>query len=86
MAHMRAIDVLVTPTMREGVCLATEVLAQDRVVRTGNQEVFDMTGQPALTIPWGVDRNDLPLGLQLVGRMGEDGVVLGLGEALTAPT
>jgi aspartyl-tRNA(Asn)/glutamyl-tRNA(Gln) amidotransferase subunit A len=37
---------------------------------------FNLTGQPAATVPCGVDRNGLPVGLQLVGRWRDDGTVL----------
>ena len=37
---------------------------------------FNLTGQPAATVPCGFDRNGLPLGLQIVGRWREDSVVL----------
>jgi aspartyl-tRNA(Asn)/glutamyl-tRNA(Gln) amidotransferase subunit A len=37
---------------------------------------FNLTGQPAATVPCGVDRNGLPVGLQIVGRWRDDGAVL----------
>jgi aspartyl-tRNA(Asn)/glutamyl-tRNA(Gln) amidotransferase subunit A len=37
---------------------------------------FNVTGQPAATVPCGVDRGGLPVGLQIVGRRGEDALVL----------
>ena len=37
---------------------------------------FNLTGHPAITVPSGVDRDGLPTGLQLVGRLGEDATVL----------
>jgi len=79
---MRTVDVLLCPTMRTGVCLRSEAEAQPRDLRTGNLELFDMTGQPSLTIPWGLDRNGMPLGLLLSGRMGEDHLLLDLADAV----
>jgi aspartyl-tRNA(Asn)/glutamyl-tRNA(Gln) amidotransferase subunit A len=35
-----------------------------------------MTGNPALSIPCGFDADGLPVGLQLVGRIGEDALLL----------
>jgi aspartyl-tRNA(Asn)/glutamyl-tRNA(Gln) amidotransferase subunit A len=37
---------------------------------------FNMTGNPAVSIPWGWASDGLPVGLQLVGRLGEDAVLL----------
>jgi aspartyl-tRNA(Asn)/glutamyl-tRNA(Gln) amidotransferase subunit A len=37
---------------------------------------FNITGQPAATVPCGFDTNGLPIGLQIVGRWRDDPVVL----------
>lgn len=37
---------------------------------------FNITGQPALSLPVGVTPGGLPVGLQLVGRLGDDDLVL----------
>ena len=37
---------------------------------------FNLTGQPAATVPCGIDRNGLPVGLQIVGRWRDDSTVL----------
>ncbi|MFI0450340.1 amidase [Actinomadura sp. 6N118] len=37
---------------------------------------FNITGQPALSLPVGVTSRGLPVGLQLVGRVGDDDLVL----------
>jgi aspartyl-tRNA(Asn)/glutamyl-tRNA(Gln) amidotransferase subunit A len=37
---------------------------------------FNMTGQPAATVPCGFDREGLPIGLQIVGRFHDDETVL----------
>lgn len=37
---------------------------------------FNMTGQPAVSLPVGLTGSGLPVGLQLVGRVGEDSLVL----------
>ncbi|MFF5801894.1 amidase [Streptomyces sp. NPDC012746] len=54
---------------------------------------FNLTGQPALSLPVGLTPAGLPVGLQLVGRVGEDDLVLSaaglletaLGLTLSAP-
>ncbi|WP_250458696.1 amidase [Microbulbifer litoralis] len=48
---------------------------------------FNMTGQPALSVPCGFSSDGLPIGLQLVGRRFDDASVLRVGQAyqLAAP-
>jgi aspartyl-tRNA(Asn)/glutamyl-tRNA(Gln) amidotransferase subunit A len=76
-------DLLVTPTMpcppfKAGadqpgwVCgRPTEYLSW-----TAFTYPFNVTGQPAASVPCGHDAEGLPVGLQIVGRRGEDAVVL----------
>ncbi|GAA5524805.1 acylamidase [Microbulbifer aestuariivivens] len=48
---------------------------------------FNLTGQPALSVPCGFSTDGLPIGLQIVGRRFEDATVLRAGQAyqLAAP-
>ena len=43
---------------------------------------FNVSGQPAISIPAGLSRAGLPIGVQLVGKRGDDATVLALGRAL----
>jgi aspartyl-tRNA(Asn)/glutamyl-tRNA(Gln) amidotransferase subunit A len=43
---------------------------------------FNLTGHPALSLPCGVSKEGLPIGLQLVGRWHEDDYLLDLAEKL----
>jgi aspartyl-tRNA(Asn)/glutamyl-tRNA(Gln) amidotransferase subunit A len=43
---------------------------------------FNLTGQPALSFPCGLDPSGLPVGLQVVGPLRRDDLVLGVGAAL----
>ena len=43
-----------------------------------NTQVFNMTGQPAASVPLAWSKDGLPIGVQLTARSGEDGLVLQL--------
>jgi aspartyl-tRNA(Asn)/glutamyl-tRNA(Gln) amidotransferase subunit A len=76
-------DLLLTPTLAVPafpVGQAPEVIAGRRVDRRRGfypfTFPFNMTGQPAASIPCGFSASGLPIGLQIVGRRGEDSLVL----------
>jgi aspartyl-tRNA(Asn)/glutamyl-tRNA(Gln) amidotransferase subunit A len=45
---------------------------------------FDLTGSPALSVPFGWSREGLPIGVQVVGRHFDEATVLRVGMALEA--
>jgi aspartyl-tRNA(Asn)/glutamyl-tRNA(Gln) amidotransferase subunit A len=47
---------------------------------------FDVTGNPAMSIPTGFSANGLPLSMQIVGRAFDEPTVLGIGAAFEAAT
>lgn len=47
---------------------------------------FNTTGQPALSIPCGLDRDGLPVGLQIVGRPCEEASLCQIGQAFERAT
>ena len=47
---------------------------------------FNLSGQPALTVPCGFDRDGLPIGLQIAGRPFDEATVLRIGAAYEATT
>jgi amidase len=44
--------------------------------------VFNTTGHPGMSVPAGVDRNGLPIGVQFVARLGDEATLLRLASAL----
>jgi aspartyl-tRNA(Asn)/glutamyl-tRNA(Gln) amidotransferase subunit A len=76
-------DLLVTPTMpcppfRAGADQPGWVAGRptEYLSWTAFTYPFNVTGQPAASVPCGRDRDGLPIGLQIVGRRGEDALVL----------
>jgi amidase len=41
-------------------------------------EIWNLTGQPAVAVPWGLDRSGVPLSVQLVGRPCDEATLLSL--------
>jgi len=80
---MESYDLLLTPTMA-----VTPFPIGQYPERIGGQEVqprsgyspltrpFNLTGQPAASIPCGYSEEGLPVGLHIVGRRGEEEIVL----------
>ncbi len=83
-------DLLLTPTME---CVAFEH-GRTGPATVGGQPIgefyddfchfcypFNLTGQPALSVPMGTAEHGLPVGLQIVGRRFDDDLVLAAGAA-----
>ena len=94
---MEGFDVLLTPVLTEPPLesgMATRWLAGDveEWMRRSLQfapytEMFNVTGQPAMSVPLFHGPGRLPIGMQFVGRLGRDGQLLRLARQLeeTAP-
>ena len=51
---------------------------QQALAHVGFTAPFNMSGHPAISVPWGVCGDGRPIGIQLVGRRHRDPEVLGL--------
>lgn len=83
------IDALITPTLPIVAVRPDEVFIRcggdDMLVHTllvRNLALFDLTGQPAVTIPAGLAPAGLPVGVQLAGRPFDDRRLLGIASTL----
>lgn len=89
-AYFRHHDVLLCPTCPVPApphelpecAVAGEALHPRHVLRATIP--FDLTGSPALSVPFGWSREGLPIGVQVVGRHFEESTVLEVGLALEA--
>ena len=82
---LREVDVLLTPACpifapplgtEQVTQFGTKEAAGNAITRTTS--LFNMTGQPAIALPLGLGAAGLPMGLQLIGRAGEDETLLAL--------
>ena len=81
---LEGFDVLLTPTMP---MVAPPVGPGDLVLRERMIQLtrpFNATGWPALALPCGGAEQGLPASIQVVGRPGEDALVLAVGRTLEA--
>jgi aspartyl-tRNA(Asn)/glutamyl-tRNA(Gln) amidotransferase subunit A len=77
------IDVLVTPTTSSTASrIEDELAASGREVHLHRFTCpFNLTGQPAISLPCGFDSQGLPVGLQIVGRRFDEETVLRVAHA-----
>ncbi|HEX9266187.1 MAG TPA: amidase [Candidatus Limnocylindria bacterium] len=71
------VDVLAMPTVPARawtIAEAKEIARPSEWTRI--TRIFDLTGQPAISIPCGMDPDGVPVGLQLAARMWDEGAVL----------
>jgi len=47
-------------------------------------EIWNLTGQPAASVPWGLDGDGVPLSIQLVGRPNDEATLLALSTQIEA--
>lgn len=83
------IDILVTPTYMHPAIKIGEwanLSPEETFQRIANWILpcppFNVTGQPAISIPAGFDRNHVPLGVQLVGKPNSEATILALAAQL----
>ena len=75
-------DLLATPSIPLEPCRAGDHMPEDfEDPRRMNDwlpysSIFNLTGQPAITVPCGLTTNGLPVGLQIIGRLRAEGPVL----------
>jgi aspartyl-tRNA(Asn)/glutamyl-tRNA(Gln) amidotransferase subunit A len=86
-----AADFLLCPTLRTPAppvgARDVEIDGQRYPLHTAITQLtlpWNLTGLPAITIPWSKSRDGFPIGIQIVGRRGADWAVLAAGQRLEA--
>ncbi|CRK53715.1 Amidase [Rhodococcus sp. RD6.2] len=81
----RDVDVLLTPTTPitafpsdQGEAVLIDGKVSEGLSWTPYTYPFNLTGQPAVSMPAALDPRGLPIGIQFVGRFGDDRRVLGI--------
>ena len=75
-ALFKGIDLLVLPTTIATTPTIADAAPDPTALSPANTIFANYYGLPAITVPCGRDLSGLPLGLQIVGRPGDDGTVL----------
>lgn len=82
-AFFRECDVLISPTLPVtapllGTDIPARMTKKDPVTWCGYTYPFNLTGNPAVSVPAGFSASGLPVGMQLVGRYGDESTLLRL--------
>ena len=72
------IDVLILPTTATTVPALADAVSNPQALSPENTMFANYYGLPAISIPCGFDSKGLPLGLQIVGKPWDEGIVLRL--------
>ena len=84
-AAMKDFDLLLSPT-RGKTALTFAEAYDDYMGAVSYTQLFNMTGQPAISIPCGFGSDGMPIGLQLAGRPFDEATVLRAGHAYESAT
>ena len=82
-------DVLLCPTMRAPAppvgAARVDIGGRNYALHTAVTNLtlpFNLSGLPAISVPWGVSKDGVPIGMQIVGRRGHDWQVLAFAQRL----
>ena len=68
--------------LKPAIRAALASLAADNFEKSPNTQIFNQTGQPAISLPLHMSPDGLPIGVQFSAAMGEEGLLLRLARQL----
>jgi aspartyl-tRNA(Asn)/glutamyl-tRNA(Gln) amidotransferase subunit A len=83
---MSTVDLIATPTLRETAPTFKVHMGTAPPPRGPFTGLFNLTGQPSISVPCGLDRAGLPIGLMLSGRYFDEVTVLRAADAYQRAT
>src|SRR6266853_2887075 len=81
-----SVDALVTPTLPIPPAAISDPRADDILPVVRNTSPFNVNGLPSISVPCGFTSTGLPIGMQIIGPLGGDAVVLQLAQAYEQAT
>lgn len=78
LSALRRVGAVAGATLQPVLRQALRQLAADSLARTPNTQVFNMTGQPAVSLPLAWSGDGLPIGLQFAAGMGREALLFSL--------
>lgn len=82
--QIRQMKVLIKAPVRRLLDQALAEVAGDNLAPVPNTMLFNMTGQPAMSVPLHWNAENLPIGVQFVGRWGDEATLFRLATQLEA--
>jgi len=86
MDFFKDVDILICPTspvsapkhnqLKKDLLLDVDGILTPGRTALMSTMVYDLTGSPAISVPFGIDKNGMPIGVQIVGRHFEEQTVL----------
>jgi amidase len=72
LSALRRVSSITGPATNPVYRQALDQLAHDSLAKTPNTQIFNMTGQPAMSVPLSFSEAGLPIGIQFAGRYGQE--------------
>lgn len=82
LSTIRRVSAVSGPALNPLLRTAIGQLAEDSLARTPNTQVFNMTGQPAMSVPLAWTTTGLPIGIQFAAQFGQEALLLSLAAQL----